>query len=72
MTENELLDLLSAELELPDITPDEVTIKMLAERSGRSESAVSDLLKRKVAAGEMTTRRVRTPSGHPVTAYRLA
>jgi len=72
MMENEILDLLAAELNLPDIAPDEITVKMLVERSGRSESAVSDLLKAKVSSGDMLTRRVRGPSGHPVMAYRKA
>ena len=71
MTENELLDLLSAELTLPDIAQDEVTVKMLAERSGRSDSAATDLLKGKVSAGVMTCRKVRGASGHPVMAYRM-
>ena len=72
MTENELLDLLAAELNLPDIDSNEITIKMLAERSGRSESAATDLLKTKVADGVMTCRKVRGASGHPVMAYRKA
>lgn len=71
MTENEILDLLSAELELPNIEPDEVTIKMLEQHSNRSDRTASLLLKQKVDAGIMTCRRVRGPNGRPVIAYRM-
>jgi len=72
MTENELLDELARELSLPDIEPDEVTAVMLSESVNCSWSKAASVLKTKLAAGELTARKVRTPEGKIATAYRKA
>ena len=70
MTENELLTELLKELTLPDIAPDEVTAVMLSESLNCSWSKAAAVLKTKLAAGELTSRQVRTANGKPATAYR--
>jgi len=72
MTENELLTELLKELTLPDIEKDEVTAVMLSESLNCSWSKAAAVLKMKLAAGELTARKVRTPEGKPATAYRKA
>ena len=72
MTENELLNELAKELTLPDIEPDEVTAVMLSESVNCSWSKAASVLKTKLAAGELTARKVRTPEGKIATAYRKA
>ena len=70
MTEFELLEELAKELGLPDIEPDEVTAQSVAVYTGCSWSKASAVLKAKLAAGEVTSRKVRTPEGKIATAYR--
>ena len=70
MTEYELLEELQKELGLPDIEPDEVTAQSVADYTGVSWSKASAVLKAKLASGELTARKVRTPQGKPATAYR--
>ena len=70
MTENELLDELARELSPPDIEPDEVTAQSVADRAGISWSKAAAVLKAKLAAGELTARKVRTHEGKVATAYR--
>ena len=72
MTEYELLEELAKELGLPDIEPDEVTAQSVAEYTGCSWSKAAAVLKMKLAAGELTSRKVRTPEGKIATAYRKA
>ena len=70
MTEYELLELLAAEIGLPDIADDEVTAQSVADYTGVSWSKAASVLKAKLAAGELTARQVRTQNGKPATAYR--
>ena len=70
MTEFELLEELARELSLPEIEPDEVTAQLVADYTGCSWSKASAALKAKLAAGEVTSRKVRTPEGKIATAYR--
>ena len=70
MTEFELLEELAKELGLPDIEKDEVTAQSVADYTGVSWSKAAAVLKAKLAAGEVTARRVRTQNGKPATAYR--
>ena len=71
MTENELLDELARELVLPDIdTDNEVTARQLAPRLNLSEGKTLSRLKDKVAAGEMSCRWVKLPSGYKALAFR--
>jgi len=72
MTEFELLEELAKELSLPDIEDDEVTAQLVADYTGCSWSKASAVLKAKLAAGEVTSRKVRTPEGKIATAYRKA
>ena len=69
MTENELL----AELILaiaPAIEPDEVTVRMLMDATGCSDNKAMQVLKGREAAGELSSRQVRLPTGHTATAWR--
>ena len=70
MTEYELLEELARELSLPEIEPDEVTAQLVADCTGCSWSKAAAVLKAKLAAGEVTSRKVRTPEGKIATAYR--
>ena len=70
MTEYELLEELARELSLPEIEPDEVTAQLVADYTGCSWSKAASVLKAKLAAGELTSRKVRTPEGKIATAYR--
>ncbi len=70
MTEFELLIELARELSLPDIEPDEVTAQLVSDYTGVSWSKAAAVLKSKLAAGELTSRQVRTQNGKPATAYR--
>ena len=70
MTEFELLEELAKELGLPDMEKDEVTAQLVADYTGVSWSKASAVLKAKLAAGEVTARKVRTQNGKPATAYR--
>ena len=70
MTEYELLEELAKELGYPEIEDDEVTAQMVAEYTGCSWSKAAAVLKAKLAAGELTSRQVRTRNGKPATAYR--
>jgi len=70
MTEFELLEELAKELGYPEIEDDEVTAQMVAEYTGCSWSKAAAVLKAKLAAGELTSRQVRTRNGKPATAYR--
>ena len=70
LTEFELLEELARELSLPDIEPDEVTAASVAEYTGVSWRKAAAVLKAKLAAGEVTSRKVRTPEGKIATAYR--
>ena len=70
MTEFELLELLAAEIGLPDIADDEVTAQSVADYAGVSWRKAAAVLKAKLAAGEVTSRKVRTPEGKIATAYR--
>lgn len=72
MTECELLEELAKELSLPDIEPDEVTAQSVSDYTGVSWSKAAAVLKSKLAAGELTARKVRTADGKPATAYRKA
>ena len=72
MTEYELLEELAKELGLPDIEPDEVTAQSVADYTGVSWCKAAVVLKAKLAAGELTSRKVRTPEGKIATAYRKA
>lgn len=72
MTENELLAELTRELTVPLIEADEVTVKMLCDSTGFSDSKISIFLKRKIDTGDMTSREVRLPNGRLATAYRKA
>jgi len=72
MTEFELLEELAKELCLPDIEPDEVTAQSVADYTGCSWNKAAAVLKAKLAAGELTSRQVRTVNGKPATAYRKA
>lgn len=68
LTLEDLLRELESEL-IPLIEPDEITVRMLAERSGRPFGACKELLDRKVKAGVMTLREV-IYKGKRATAYR--
>ena len=70
MTEYELLEELARELSLPEIEPDEVTAQSVADYTGVSWCRAAAVLKAKLAAGELTSRKVRTPEGKIATAYR--
>ena len=70
MTEYELLDELYKELALPALEDDEVTAASVAEYTGVSWCKAAAVLKAKLAAGEVTSRKVRTPEGKIATAYR--
>ena len=70
MTEFELLEELARELSLPEIEPDEVTAQLVSDYTGVSWSKAAAVLKAKLAAGELTSRQVRTQNGKPATAYR--
>lgn len=70
---NALLDELIAEYSLGELEPDEVTAKMFAKCSGLSIKRASDILKERVASGELTARWVKNPDGNKrVKAYRKA
>ena len=67
----ELLDALASQA-LPTMEADEITAKMLAD-TGIGYQRATDLLKAKVASGEMTCRAVYSPdSQRKVIAYRKA
>lgn len=71
MTENELIAELVKELTLPDYDPEnEVTAKLLAPKLNLSEGKTLIALKRKEAAGELTSRWVKLPSGYKALAFR--
>ena len=70
LTEFELLEELARELSLPEIEPDEVTAQLVADYTGCSWRKAAAVLKAKLAAGEVTSRKVRTPEGKIATAYR--
>lgn len=70
MMEYELLEELARELSLPEIEPDEVTAQLVSDYTGCSWSKAAAVLKAKLAAGELTSRQVRTANGKPATAYR--
>ena len=70
MTEFELLELLAAEIGLPDIADDEVTAQSVADYAGVSWTKAAATLKAKLAAGELTARKVRAQNGKPAIAYR--
>jgi len=72
VTEYELLEELARELSLPEIEPDEVTAQLVSDYTGCSWSKAAAVLKAKLAAGELTSRQVRTANGKPATAYRKA
>ena len=72
MTEFELLELLAAEIGLPDIADDEVTAQLVADYTGCSWTKAAATLKAKLAAGELTARKVRAQNGKPAIAYRKA
>ena len=72
MTEFELLEELARELSLPELEPDEVTAQGVANHTGVSWGKAAAVLKAKLAAGELTSRKVRTPEGKIATAYRKA
>ena len=70
LTEFELLEELARELSLPEIEPDEVTAQLVADYTGCSWRKAAAVLKAKLAAGEVTSRKVRTPEGKIAPAYR--
>ena len=70
MTEYELLEELARELSLPSLEDDEVTAASVAAYTGVSWCKAAAVLKAKLAAGEVTSRKVRTPEGKIATAYR--
>lgn len=70
MTEYELLEELARELSLPSLEDDEVTAASVAGYTGVSWWKAAAVLKAKLAAGEVTSRKVRTPEGKIATAYR--
>ena len=72
MTEYELLEELAKELGLPEIEPDEVTAQSVADYTGCSWTKAAATLKAKLAAGELTARKVRAQNGKPAIAYRKA
>ena len=72
MTEFELLEELAKELSLPSLEEGEVTAQMVADYTGCSWTKAAATLKAKLAAGELTSRQVRTQNGKPATAYRKA
>ena len=70
ITEYELLEELARELSLPEIEPDEVTAQSVSDYTGVSWRKAAAVLKAKLEAGEVTSRKVRTPDGKIATAYR--
>lgn len=58
-TRDELLDELASMIEQPQIPPNAVTVKMLAEKSGRNDKACREFLNRKVRDGSMGVVQVR-------------
>ena len=70
LTEFELLEELARELSLPEIEPDEVTAQLVADYTGCSWRKAAAVLKAKLAAGEVPSRKGRTPEGKIATAYR--
>ena len=72
MTDFGLLEELAKELGLPDMDEGDVTAHLVADYTGCSWSKAAAVLKAKLAAGELTSRQVRTHNGKPATAYRKA
>jgi hypothetical protein len=70
MTENELLQELINEFELPEREPDEITATMLAENTRKGRRAALDFLTRKYEKGELSRRWVMAKSGKKEFAYR--
>jgi hypothetical protein len=70
ITENELLSELTRELSLPPLAPGDVTVAMLVEAAGVSESTAARCLERKTAAGELEAYDAIGPNGRRVRAYR--
>jgi hypothetical protein len=68
---NELLSELIDECSVPDIKPNEVNAKMLADNMNIGYRQVSNILARKESAGELTSHWVRY-NGRRVKAYRKA
>lgn len=69
MTENELLNELERMTSLPEIDPDEITVQMLAARTGLSENSTRNRLNLLVEQGILTSRWVRT-NANKARAYR--
>jgi len=59
MTENELLEELARELEIPTIRPDEITVKMFAERLNITNRMAHGMLMKMVESGKLKKRFVR-------------
>lgn len=66
---DDLLEELAGEYAYPEVEPDEITARMLARRLGCGWDRAHNILERKVAAGEYTSRRARQGQ-HNTTAYR--
>ena len=71
MTENELLELLAAEMAKPEpVRNDEVTVSMLAAKAGIGLDAAKRRLDKMVKEGKLEARRAIRTDGKKVTAYR--
>ena len=70
MTENELLEALTAELYLPPRLPGDVDNDQLAARLGLSSRQAENILKGKAASGELLRVKVRDVNGRPRFVYR--
>ena len=70
MTENELLEALTAELYLEPRQPGDVDNEQLAQRLGIGARQAENILKSKAAAGELLRVKVRDSNGRPRFVYR--
>jgi hypothetical protein len=74
ITETDLLSELAAEITLPPLLPDDVTIGRLANKCNppKAERTVKKFLDNKVASGEMVKVKCMNEYGKAITAYRKA
>ncbi len=70
VTEDDLLEALAAELSLPPIQPDDVTVARLAARAGVSLATAARHLAQKRDAGELVELEAMTADGHRCKVYR--
>jgi len=70
MTAEELLNELAQIIDLPEIEDDEITVRMLEDKTGMNNKTCRVTLERLTSAGKLTKRLARNPDGRQVMAWR--